>query len=364
MLHVGRWARYRTLVRNAALSCAGIALSHSIALAQSTDNFYAGKRITLVIGYQPGSGYDQYARTFAMHVGKYIPGNPVFVPQNMLGAGTRVAANHLYNVAAKDGTALGIVDQNIPLDQALGYPGVQFDVRKFNWIGNMVVINNVLVVWHTSGIKTIADATQKQILMGSNAGTSPALIYPQVSNSLLGTKFKIIAGYADSTQMNLAMERGEVQGRGSNSWQSYKVLTPDWVSEKKIIVLFQVGSRRERDLPDVPLLTELAKNDEDRAVFETLSAPISFARAIIAPPEVPTERVALLRRAFDSTMKDPAFLEDTKKQGIDINPLSGEEVQKIVDRTLNTPSATIAHLKQAILPRDATDKDGKPAASE
>lgn len=364
MFNISRRSFRRALAGLSGTALACIATGAPDLLAQTLDNFYAGKRIALVIGYQPGSGYDQYARLFAAHAPKHIPGNPTFVPQNMLGAGTRVAANHLYNIAAKDGTALGMVDQNIPLDQALGHAGVQFDVRKFNWIGNMVVVNNVLAVWSTSGIKTIEDATKTSILMGSNAGTSPALIYPQVSNSLLGTKFKIIAGYADAVQMNMAMERGEVQGRGSNSWQSYKVLTPEWVREKKITVLFQVGFRREPDLPDVPLLTELAKSDEDRAVFETLSAPISFARAIIAPPNVSPGRVTLLRRAFDATMKDPALLEDAKKQGIDISPLPGEEVQKVVDRTLNTPPETIARLKQAIAPRDAVDKSGKPAGGE
>jgi len=335
-------------VRSLALVLAGVALLAGAAQAQPAQYFYAGKRINIVIGYETGGSYDVYARLLSRHMGKYIRGNPTFIIQNMLGAGTRLAANWLYNAAPKDGTVIGMFDQNIPLDQALGYPGVQFDVRRFSWLGNMVEINNTLVSWYTSGVTTIEQAKHKPLLMASNAGTSPALIYPLVANSFLGTKFKIITGYPNATEMNLAMERGEVEARGSNSWQSWKLLKPDWVKDKKINILFQVGFRREPDLPDVPLLTELAKNDEDRAVLEIVSAPIAFARAFVTPPDVPADRVEILRAAFEQAMQDPQLLEDARKEALQVSPMSGARVQEIVERTLSTPPATIDRLKAAL----------------
>ena len=285
------------------------------AFAQPTPPFYAGKRITVVIGYEAGGGYDLYARLLVRFMGAHIPGNPVLIAQNMLGAGTRVAANYLYNAAAKDGTVLGVLDQDLPLDQAMGDPDVKFDVRRFNWLGNMVVMNNTLVSWYTSGVKTFDDARRKQILIGGPGGPSPAVYYPRAANAFLGARFKIITGYANATEMNLAMERGEVQGRGSNSWQSWKQLKPDWLREHKINILFQVGFRREPDLPDVPLMTELTTKPEDRAPLELLSRPIAFGKTILTPPDVPPARVALLREAFAETVKDPRIPGRGQKRG-------------------------------------------------
>lgn len=335
--------------RRLAVFCAcAAALAWIPARAQPATDFYAGKRITIVVGYETGGSYDVYARLLSRHMGKYIPGNPAFVIQSMLGAGTRLAANWLYNAAPKDGTTIGMVDQNIPLDQALGLPGVQFDVRRFHWLGNMVEINNTLVTWYTSGVTNIEQAREKPVLMASNAGTSPALIYPLVANRFLGTKFKIITGYPNATEMNLAMERGEVEARGSNSWQSWKLLKPDWLREKKINIIFQVGFRREPDLPDVPLLTELAQNDADRTVLAMVSAPIAFARAFILPPEVPSDRVALLRAAFDRALQDPELIEDARKEKLEVSPMLGSRVQQIVEQTLNTPPDAIERLKAAL----------------
>jgi tripartite-type tricarboxylate transporter receptor subunit TctC len=203
----------------------------------------------------------------ARFYGDHVPGNPVLVPQNMPGAGSRKAANWLYNVAPKDGTALATLGQNTPTDQALGAEGIQFDVRKFAWIGNMVVVNNTLATWHTSGVKTIADARAKPIPVGASGAASPSVLYPQVSNNLLGTKFKIISGYPGGGDINIALERGEVLGRGSNSWASWKSTKPEWVRDHLINILFQVGPKREADLPDVPLWAELAQNDEQKRVL-------------------------------------------------------------------------------------------------
>jgi tripartite-type tricarboxylate transporter receptor subunit TctC len=316
--------------------------------AQTELPFYAGKRITVVIGYEPGGSYDQYARLLTRFMGNHIPGNPIFIAQNMLGAGTRVAANYLYNAAPRDGTVLGVVDQDLPLDQAMGEPDVKFDVRKFNWLGNMIVMNNTLVSWYTSGVKTFDDARRKSILIGGPGGPSPAVYYPRAADAFLGAKFKVITGYANATEMNLAMERGEVQGRGSNSWQSWKQLKPDWLRDHKINILFQVGFRREPDLPDVPLMTELATIPENRAPLELLSSPISFARTILTPPGVPTERVELLRKAFAETVRDPALLAEAQKEGLAIQPLRGDALQKTIESALNNPPDVVERLKRAI----------------
>jgi tripartite-type tricarboxylate transporter receptor subunit TctC len=343
----------RKLSAFVAVGLFGCALADAgAATAQSPAEFYAGKRVNVIIGYSAGAGYDQYARVLARFMGEHIPGKPTLIPQNMPGAGSRKAANWLYNVAPKDGATLATLGQNTATDQALKADGVQFDVRKFNWIGNMVVVNNVLSTWAASGIKTIEDATKKQSSIGGTGAASPSVIYPQVANNLLGTKFKIIAGYPGGGDVNLAMERGEVDGRGSNSWASYKSTKADWLRDNKVNILFQVGPKREDDLPDVPLLTDLAKTPEQKKVFEVLSADVSVGRPILTTPGVPQDRVDALRKAFDDMFKDKAFLAEAEKQKMDISPMTGAELQKIVAATVEMPDSIIAMVKSAIEIRD------------
>ena len=343
----------RKLSAFAVLSLLGYSLAAiAPAAAQGTADFYAGKRINVVIGFGAGGGYDQYARVFARHMGEFIPGKPTLVPQAMPGAGSRKAANWLYNVAPKDGTTLAMLGQNTATDQALKAEGVQFDVRKFFWIGNMVVVNNTLAVWHTSGVKTIEEATKKSLNIGGTGAASPSVIYPQVANNLLGTKFKIIAGYPGGGDVNLAMERGELDGRGSNSWASWKSTQADWLKDKKVNILFQVDPKREPDLPDVPLLTELAKTPDQKKVFEVLSADVSVGRPFLTTPGVPADRVAALRKAFDDTSISKSFMADAEKLKMDIAPMSGVELQKIVSDTVEMPDAIIALVKNAIEIRD------------
>src|SRR4051812_18258721 len=256
---------HRTLII-AALSVAAAVPAR----ADDVADFYRGKRINLVIGYGSGGGYDTYARLLTRFIGEHIPGNPTIVPQNMPGAGSRGAANWLANVAPKDGTVISMLSQSTPTDQALGQPGIQFDVRRFNWIGNMVVVNNILFVWSATGIRTLDDAKVRQVAVGSTGASSPSVLYPQVSNNLLGTKFKIVAGYPGGGDINLAVERGEVDGRGSDSWASLKANNPRWIAERKVNILFQLGPRREPDL-DAPLWSEFAKDEEQRQILELLS---------------------------------------------------------------------------------------------
>lgn len=335
------------------------------AAAQPVADFYKGKQMPLVIGYGVGGGYDQYARVLARFMGAHIPGEPTLVVQNMPGAGSRKAANWLYNIAPKDGGVLATLGQNTPTDQALGQPGIQFDAAKFNWIGNMVVVNNTLAVWHTTGVKTLEDATKRDLAIGATGASSPSVVYPQVANNLLGTKFKIISGYPGGGDINLALERGEVDGRGSNSWASWKSTKADWLRDKKVNILFQVGLTREADLPDVPLLSELGKTAEDRQVLEIISADVAVGRPILTTPDVPPVRVAVLRKAFDDTIADKAFLAEAEKQKMDINPFSGAELQTVVARVLAHPPEIIAKVNQAITIRDMKLLPGaKPETAE
>lgn len=306
------------------------------AFAQAPADFYKGKNVDMVIGFSVGGGYDVYARTVARFMGEHIPGKPRIVPKNMTGAGSRVAANFVYNVAPKDGTVLATADQSMPLEQAVGDAGITFDTRKFTWIGTPIFENNTLVTWHTSPVKTVEDAKRMEVAVGAT-GFNTSAQYPQVMNSLLGTKFKIIMGYPGGNEINLAMENGEVAGRGSNNWTSWKSTKPDWIRDKKINIIVQIGLTKAADLPDVPLLMDLAKNEDDRLALKLVSAPPMVGRPVFSTPNVPDDRTKALRDAFDATMKDPAFLEEAKKTGLDINPIGGAELQKIVADIIDTP---------------------------
>jgi tripartite-type tricarboxylate transporter receptor subunit TctC len=341
---------FRTL---AALTTALLTATSTTAFAQSdVAEFYRGKTIRLVIGYGTGGGYDVYGKFFARYLGEHIPGKPTVIAQNMPGAGSRSAANWLYKVAPKDGTVLAVLGQATPADQALGQPGVQFDARQFNWIGNMVAVNNIMITWAESGIRTIDDAKKKSIAIGASGASSPSVIYPTVTNNLLGTQFKIVSGYPGGGDIMIALERREVDGRGSDSWASLKSNNPGWIKDKKVNILFQVGSHREKDLPDPPLLTELAQNDEQKQVLEVVSGDAAVGRPILTAPDVPAERVAALRKAFDDTMRDPAFQAAAEKAGLHFNPVGGEELQRIVVRIVSPSPAIIEKVKDAIRPRN------------
>jgi len=329
------------------------------ARADSVADFYRGKRINLVIGFGTGGGYDTYARLLARFIGEHIPGNPGVVAQNMPGAGSRGAANWLYRVAPKDGTVIATLGQATATDQALGQPGIQFDARRFNWLGNMVVVNNILFVSAATGVKTIEDAKKKPLSIGASGGSSPSVLYPQVSNNLFGTKFKSVSGYPGGGDINLAVERGEVDGRGSDSWASIKATNPGWLADKKVNILFQVGPRREADLPDVPLWSDLAQNDEQRQILDVLSGDVAVGRPILTAPDVPAERVGALRQAFDETMKDPKFLAAAEQANMYFNPIGGEELQRIVGRILKPSPEVMAKVKNALKPNDLQGLPGK-----
>jgi tripartite-type tricarboxylate transporter receptor subunit TctC len=314
---------------------------------QAVEEFYRGRKIDLVIGYSPGGTYDLYARLVARHLGQHIPGKPLIVPRNMPGAGSRTAATFVASIAPRDGSVLATADQSLALQQAAGDKRIKFDTTKFIYIGNPNVENNTTVTWHASGVKTIEDVKRREVTMGATGGSTSSQ-YPKAMNALLGTKFKIILGYPGGNDINLAMERGEVDGRGSNSWASWKATRPHWLAENKINILVQIGLKKAPDLPDVPLLMDLGANAEDRALLRLLSGSTQIGRPIFTTPEVPPERVAALRAAFDAMLRDPAFLQEARKENFDIDPVSGEALQKLVGEIVATPKAQGERLRKII----------------
>jgi len=323
------------------------AIAASAQAQQSVESFYRGKQMEMIIGYSPGGTYDLYARLVARFLGNYIPGKPTIVPRNMPGAGSRAAVKWVYGIGPKDGTILATADQSLSVEQAMGDKQLDVDTTRLTYVGNPNADNNTTATWYTSPVKTIADAKVKQAVMGATGGSTSSQ-YPKAMNALIGTKFKIVIGYAGGNDINLAMERGEVDGRGSNSWASWKATRPDWLRDHKINILVQIGLTKAPDLPDVPLLMDLATNDQDRAIFRLLSAPTTIGRPVFTSPGVPPERVKVLRDAFDAMVKDPAFLAEAEREHFDINPVSGAEMQKIVQEIVATPKATADRLQQII----------------
>jgi len=334
----------RTAVTGTILALAALC-SSTAASAQSVADFYRGKTLSMVIATSPGGDYDLRARLVARHMSRHIPGEPSVVARNMPGAVGVQAANWLATVAPRDSTVVHAIMQNMSAYQALGGSSVEFDTRRFFWVGNTTDTPNVINSWHTTGIKTIQDVMTRELVVGAPGTATSSVYYPKALNELVGTKFKIVSGYPGGNDVNLAMERGEVGGRGSNSWASWKATHPQWLAEKKIYILVQIALKRHAELADVPTMMELAKNEEDRAVLAFLSADIPISRAYVTTPGTPADRVAALRRAFDATMKDPAFLAEAQKANVDVSPSTGEEAQKFSDLIANTPPAVIARAK-------------------
>jgi tripartite-type tricarboxylate transporter receptor subunit TctC len=318
----------------------GVASSPGLARADAVGDFYKGKKVRVIIGYSAGGGYDVYARMVTRHMSKYIPGNPTMVPQNKPGAGSFVAAGYMYSVAPKDGTVLGTIGQNAAISKVLEPERVKFDPSKFIWIGNVNEGNNVIMIWHTAGVKSWKDLTKKEIIVGGTGVRGTSVQYPRAMNNILGTKFKIIHGFRGGKRVDLAMERGEVQGRGSNAWASIKARSPQYLKEKLVTIPVQMGLTKEKDL-DAPLLMDIAPNEATRKVFWLLSSGVRVGRPIMTTPGVPSDRVITLRSAFDAAVKDKGFLAEAKRANWDINPVSGIEVQKIIEETLKTPKQII-----------------------
>ncbi len=330
-----------------AVAAIGAVFSSVASMADPVADFYRGKQLQMVIPSSSGGDYDNRARLVSRHMGRHIPGEPNIVPRNMPGGAGVTGANFIATVAPRDGTVLHALLQNMPVHQAVGGQGTEFDVLQFAWIGNTTSSPNLISAWHTTGITHITDVFNKELTVGAPTGTAAA-VYPRALNVLTGTKFKIIAGYPGGNDVNFAMERGEVGGRGSNSWAAWKATRPHWIAEKKIFHLVQIGLERHPELPDVPLMFELARSPQDREVLRFLSADTAISRAIVATPGIPADRVAALRRAFEATMKDPVFLADAAKAGIDISPTTGEAARKVAEEILGASDAVKKKAKSII----------------
>lgn len=325
--------------------CAAVLLATGTrAPAQGVADFYRGKTINLVIGTSSGNDYDYRGRLIARYLGRHLPGEPTIIARNMPGGGGVQAANWIANIAPRDGTVLHMIMANMMASQAMGLPGVEFDARKFQWIGNTSSTPNVINSWHTSPVKTFEDVKHRELVVGAPMGTAGAL-YPVMLNALAGAKFRLVTGYPGGNEVSLAMERGEVDGRGSNSWAAWKSTKPEWVRDHKLNILVQIGLKRAPDLPDVPLMMELATNEADRKLMEFISAETEVARSLVTTPGTPPDRVEALRRAFDATMKDPDFLAEAAKSQMDISPATGEESQRIADSIVNAPPEIAARAR-------------------
>jgi tripartite-type tricarboxylate transporter receptor subunit TctC len=316
-------------------------------LAQSPADFYKGRNVELYIGYSVGGAYDLYSRVLARHMGKKIPGGPTLVPKNMEGAGSLRLANWLYRVAPKDGTAFGTIGRGIAFDPLLLGKGDQFDAVKFNWLGSANNEVSVCVAIKGSGIEKFEDLYTKELTVGGTGASADTDQFPRVLNSVLGTKFKVVAGYPGGNDVVLAMERGELKGRCGWSWSSVKATHKAWIEEKKMAVLAQLSLNKHPELPDVPLVIDLAKTEEQRQILKLVFARQVMGRPYVAPPDLPAERVAVLRKAFMDTMNDKDFRADADKAQLEINPVSGADVEKLVKEVYATSPEIIAKAKAA-----------------
>ena len=321
------------------------------AAAAQAQPFFKDKVITIINSTGNGGSYYNVAQAFARAMPKYIPGRPDIIVKSMPGGGNVLATNFMYNIAAKDGTFIATINNSIPLHQVLDGRGVRFDARRFNWLGSIGTYNSVAYVWHTAGVTSIRQVMAREVVLGGTGVGSSVVIYPTLTNALLGTRFKIVLGYNTTMEMDIAMERGEIQSR-TGSYTGLVSDHPDWIKDKKVAILFQVGAKRERTLPEVPLMTELASTDEQRQILTLISSPIALGRPFLAPPDVPPERLAILRTAFDAAMADKDFLDEMARMGHDVDPVSGEELARIVRETIATPPDILAKAKAAVGPQE------------
>jgi len=328
------------------------------------DEYFAGKLVRIVVGTPTGGGYDAYARLVGRYLANFIPGKPTVIISNMPGASGTKAASYLYSIAPKDGTVIATFNKSMPVYQALGQLEIPFKTEEMAWIASLSQTVDVLSVWSKSGIKSIDDTKKREVVMGSDSASGTMTAYPALLNATLGTKFRIVQGYAGSNAVNFAIEQGEVQGRGANPWSSWKATRPDWVRDKLIVPLVQFGLVKDPDLPDVPRLVDLAQNEEQKIMFRFVSASAAIERPYAAPPGTPQPIVDILRGAFDRMVKDPEFQAEAAKQQMDLDPRGGADVARIVSEIVNTPPAIVKKVKEATAVEAANEKGGKSSEKE
>lgn len=332
--------------RNVVAASAGLALitlSVPGAVAGSVADFYQGRTLTFIVAASAGGGYNLNSRMLMRHLPGHIPGKPKVIVQNMPGAGGVKAANHMYNVAAKDGTVLGMPISSIVIGEALRPKRVKFRSLGFGWVGTITTMTDVVAVWHTTGVKTIADARKKQVIFAATGKLSTSYLQPSLVNALLGTKFKIVEGYKSGNEMTLAIERGEAEGR-TNQWTSWKTQRPQWIKQGKLNILLQIGPNHP-ELSHIPAFLDLVKTERDRNMVEFLQMNQMVGRSVYTPPGIPAARLAALRTAFDETMKDPAFLADMKAKGLVVNAGTGARLKAFLERVKKGEKKAVADMR-------------------
>lgn len=337
---------FGSLVLTAVVAAAALA-SAVPARADGGADFYKGKRLQIVVGFDAGGGYGLYAQLLCEFLPEHVPGKPGCIPQYMPGAGSLKAANFVYNAAPKDGTYFAFVAPTLVVQQVTKPEGMKLDHRKLQYIGRINQMNTVFMVTAGMGVSTLDEAKQKQVILASTGKGDQSYMYPMMANRTIGTKFKVVLGYKGSKDMELAMERKEVQGRGG-AWASWKSSFAEKLASKQLIPLFQIGLAKAEDLPGTPLLQDLAANADDKASVEFLSAGAEIGRTMWAAPQVPQERVAAMRAAFDSVIKDPKLIASAKKRTMDLEYLSGADVQKVVEKTLSVTPAQVTRANELI----------------
>jgi tripartite-type tricarboxylate transporter receptor subunit TctC len=336
----------KSTLRLGALLTAALGLASAPCAAQdAVADFYRGKQISVMVGFSPGGSSSLYAQALTRHMGRFLPGNPSLIMQHAPGAGGLVAANNVANTAARDGTVIAITGRTAAIEPLLGNKNAKFDGRQFNWIGTANVEYTTCTLWHTAKVKTLKDAMSMEAVVGGSGADATEVIFPKAANKLVGTKFKVVLGYPGSTEILLAMERGEVEGFCGIGWTFLKLRKADWLRDKKINILYQMSLEKHPELPDVPAIIDFAKTPDDRKVFEFLFAPQEMGRPFFAPPGVPAERVKALRDAFAQTLKDPQFLADAEKMGVEVQHVGGAQIQELVERIYASPADAIARAK-------------------
>jgi len=338
----------RMRMRTATLTLlAVLAAAPAVAQREEAATFFRGKTVRLIVGVGVGSGYDINARLLARHMAAHIPGQPTIVVQNQPGAGSLAMTNALYHTGPFDGTVMGASFNGMPTTPLLQPTGVRFDPVRINWLGSTNRETQVMYVWHTAPTQVLEDTRGTQIVMGAQAPGSTQFDYPVLANNLFGFKFKVVTGYESTPKIHLAMESGEVHGTIAN-WSTLKAINTNWIAEKKIRVLAQWALQKSPELDGVPLFLDLAKSDAERDALRLMLARLEYGRPFFLPPNVPPVRVDALRRAFDATMKDPAYLAEAEKLKIDVEPLPGEAVAALVEQVSRTPADTVARVRAAM----------------
>jgi tripartite-type tricarboxylate transporter receptor subunit TctC len=323
------------------------------AAAQPVADFYRGRTLQMLIGYTPGGGYDLNARVLARHIGKHIPGNPSVVAQTMAGAGSLRLANFLYNVAPKDGTAIGMVGRGMAMEPLIGSSATQYDARLFTWIGSVSDQVSLCANWHTSKVKSWQDMLTTEFTVGGEGSGSDPDMFATTIRNLFGVKIRLVSGYPGGNEINLAMERGEVDGRCGWSWSSIKITKPDWLATKSINLLVQMALHANDELKGVPLILDFARTERERQILKLVLSRQEMGWPFTAPPDLPPERAAALRAAFDATMKDPDYLAEARQRQLDVNPMTGMAIDRLIKELYATPPEAIAATRSEISERKA-----------